>query len=466
MAHDVLISYSSHDKLQADAICNRLESQGIRCWIAPRDVPVGTEYADSIVQAIESAKAMVLVYSRNADKSEQVKREVERAVSQSIHIMPVRIEDGEMSKSFEYYVGSIHWLDAITPPLEDHIDKLAHSLKALLEGDSNTPSTADSREAASASQQAPAPPSPEVTPTPPSQPALAASQPGSRRTAMIVAAAAVLLAIAGIAVYFLKDWPEVVLDIAGKTETEALRTLESFKPVTVKYEKSNRSGGVAIRTEPGAGQKAAGGEITLYVSGMATMPDLKNKMELEAIGRLKKLAAGSRKFSVKSIKFDYVYEGDEGTVRSSQPAAGADFLLGETVTLYVSADQVQVPGVVGLTKAVAQRAIASARLQADIVEDWESGVERGVVLRTLPKAGTKVVRHSDVSLFVVGVGGWAYIERNRLDVGKIVRKKSDSTLRATPGKPLGKEVGKVVRKGDQFKVLDKRQDWVKMVIMD
>ena len=393
MAHDVLISYSSHDKLQADAICNRLESQGIRCWIAPRDAPLGTEYADSIVQAIESAKVMVLVYSRNADKSEQVKREVKRAVSQGIHIMAVRIEDGETSKSFEYYVGSIHWQDAITPPLEDHIDKLAHSLKVLLEGDANAPSTNDSPEATSASRQVPAlPASPEVAQTPLSKSTPATTQPGSRRTAMIVAAAAVLLVIAVIAVFLLMNRTEVVLDVAGKTETQALGTLESFKPVTVKYEESNRPGGVAIRTEPGAGQEAAGGGVTLYVSGMATMPDLKNMMQLEAIGRLKKLTAGSQQFSVKSIKFENVFEGDEGTVRSSQPAAGADFLLGETVTLYVSADKVQVPDVVGLTRAVAEAAIASAQLAAVIVEDWESGVHRDVVLRSLPKAGVKVGR--------------------------------------------------------------------------
>lgn len=132
MAHEVLISYSQHDKLQADAICNRLESKGIRCWIAPRDVPVGTEYADSIVQALEASQVLLLVYSAHADQSKQVKREVERAVSAGITIMPVRIDDVKMSKSFEYYVGSIHWLDAITPPLESHIDKLADDLQALL----------------------------------------------------------------------------------------------------------------------------------------------------------------------------------------------------------------------------------------------------------------------------------------------------------------------------------------------
>ncbi|MFM2118912.1 MAG: hypothetical protein RL722_380 [Pseudomonadota bacterium] len=134
MAHDVLISYSTFDKQQADAICNGLESQGIRCWIAPRDVPAGAEYADSIVRAIDAAQVMVLVYSSHTDGSKQVRREVERAVSNGITIMPVRIEAAEMSPVFEYYVGFVQWLDAINPLLEEHIDKLAHELRAVLSG--------------------------------------------------------------------------------------------------------------------------------------------------------------------------------------------------------------------------------------------------------------------------------------------------------------------------------------------
>ena len=34
MAHDVFISYSTKDKVIADAICANLENRGIRCWIA------------------------------------------------------------------------------------------------------------------------------------------------------------------------------------------------------------------------------------------------------------------------------------------------------------------------------------------------------------------------------------------------------------------------------------------------
>jgi hypothetical protein len=37
----VFISHSSNDRATADAICAHLESAGIKCWIAPRDIEPG-----------------------------------------------------------------------------------------------------------------------------------------------------------------------------------------------------------------------------------------------------------------------------------------------------------------------------------------------------------------------------------------------------------------------------------------
>ena len=42
--HNILISYSSKDKAIADAVCHQLESNGIRVWIAPRDILGGESY--------------------------------------------------------------------------------------------------------------------------------------------------------------------------------------------------------------------------------------------------------------------------------------------------------------------------------------------------------------------------------------------------------------------------------------
>jgi hypothetical protein len=132
VAFDVFISYSSKDKTVADAVCARLESAGIRCWIAPRDIVAGTSYGESIIEAIHVAKVMVLVFSSNANTSGHIPKEVERAVSNGLAILPFRIEDVAPGKSLDYFIGSVHWLDAMTPPMEKHLDDLAATVHKLL----------------------------------------------------------------------------------------------------------------------------------------------------------------------------------------------------------------------------------------------------------------------------------------------------------------------------------------------
>jgi hypothetical protein len=132
MAHDVFISYSSKDKTVADAVCATLETRKIRCWIAPRDVPPGEQYAAALVNAINDSKVFVLVLSQGSNTSRQVIREVEEAVDHGIPIIPFRIEDVEPTDAMRYYIKSLHWLDAMNPPLERHLGKLADSVQAIM----------------------------------------------------------------------------------------------------------------------------------------------------------------------------------------------------------------------------------------------------------------------------------------------------------------------------------------------
>lgn len=93
MAHDVFISYCTRDKPTADAVCATLESRGVRCWIAPRDVLVGEQYAGALVRALRASQLIVLIFSSGANESEHVLREVERAASRGLPIIPLRIEN-------------------------------------------------------------------------------------------------------------------------------------------------------------------------------------------------------------------------------------------------------------------------------------------------------------------------------------------------------------------------------------
>src|ERR1700680_1294235 len=88
--HDVFVSYASQDVAVANAIVAALERTGLQCWIAPRDVPPGTLYADVIIRAINGTKVLVLVLSENSVSSPHVGKEIERASAKRRPIIALR----------------------------------------------------------------------------------------------------------------------------------------------------------------------------------------------------------------------------------------------------------------------------------------------------------------------------------------------------------------------------------------
>jgi hypothetical protein len=130
--HVVFISYAQQDKPIADAVCTKLESRNIRCWIAPRDIAPGKSFPEAIIEGIEDGKVVVLIFSSFANKSPHVTRELTNAVNKGRIIIPFRIEDVVPSKSMEYLIGVPHWLDAISPPLEEHLEILANTVEYII----------------------------------------------------------------------------------------------------------------------------------------------------------------------------------------------------------------------------------------------------------------------------------------------------------------------------------------------
>ena len=109
----------------ADAACAALESAGIRCWIAPRDIPPGDDWSAASIRAIDQSKVMVLIFSSNANESTEIPREVQRAANRKVRIVTVRIDGAEPAEALEYYLGAVQWFDALPPPVENHLQRLA-----------------------------------------------------------------------------------------------------------------------------------------------------------------------------------------------------------------------------------------------------------------------------------------------------------------------------------------------------
>jgi alpha-tubulin suppressor-like RCC1 family protein len=124
MAHDVFISHSSKDKTIADAVCAGLEKRGIKCWIAPRNINPGEEWPVAIVNAVTSSRAMILVFSENANQSKDVAKETLLAINSDIEILPLKIEATEPKDRMQYYLSDRRWFDATAKPLPEMIREL------------------------------------------------------------------------------------------------------------------------------------------------------------------------------------------------------------------------------------------------------------------------------------------------------------------------------------------------------
>lgn len=112
MNHDVFISYSSQDMKAAQAICHALEQNEIRCWMAPRNIPPGSDYGDVIEEAIKSCKVVVVIFSETAASSQWVKGELNIAFEEQKTIIPFRLDNTPMKGQNRVMLNKTHWIDA------------------------------------------------------------------------------------------------------------------------------------------------------------------------------------------------------------------------------------------------------------------------------------------------------------------------------------------------------------------
>jgi adenylate cyclase len=108
---DVFISYASQDTAVANRIVDSLEQNGLKCWIAPRNVTPGSLYADEIVRAINDARVVVAILSEAAVASPHVGKEIERASSKRRRIVALHLEPVALPRAFEYFLSESQWIN-------------------------------------------------------------------------------------------------------------------------------------------------------------------------------------------------------------------------------------------------------------------------------------------------------------------------------------------------------------------
>jgi hypothetical protein len=132
MGKDVFISYSKQDISTATMVCSKLETRGITCWIAPRDITPGVDFDEAILDGIDDSNSLLLILSSASNTSRFVQSEVNRAFSKGKSIFTFLIDDILPSRQLELYLARQQWLDGFSPPIEQKIDRLANAVLSLM----------------------------------------------------------------------------------------------------------------------------------------------------------------------------------------------------------------------------------------------------------------------------------------------------------------------------------------------
>jgi uncharacterized protein YjbI with pentapeptide repeats len=109
--YSCFISYSSKDQEFADRLYTDLQNNGVRCWFARHDLPIGARTWDKIDEAIRTRDKVLLILSEDAIGSEWVEDEVTKAFAEERRrketvLFPVRL-DGAVMETKEPWAGKL-----------------------------------------------------------------------------------------------------------------------------------------------------------------------------------------------------------------------------------------------------------------------------------------------------------------------------------------------------------------------
>lgn len=130
---DVFVSYARRDIEFVTKFVQVLRSVGLRVWMDSA-IPLGAEWRAAIVDALHQSRLMLLVHSREAERSGEVAKELAVAASRRMLIVPVRVQNVIPTGAMLYEMARLNWVDCI-PQTEERMQTIAIALSELLQSD-------------------------------------------------------------------------------------------------------------------------------------------------------------------------------------------------------------------------------------------------------------------------------------------------------------------------------------------
>ncbi|MGB9332098.1 MAG: TIR domain-containing protein [Steroidobacteraceae bacterium] len=108
---EVFISYSREDAGRVLDLAGKLRTAGMSLWIDQSGIDAASLWSEQIVNALESAKVVLLMVSESAVHSHNVLKEVMLVSERKGHILPVHLEPTIIPPSLRYQLAGIQHVD-------------------------------------------------------------------------------------------------------------------------------------------------------------------------------------------------------------------------------------------------------------------------------------------------------------------------------------------------------------------
>ncbi len=116
---EVFVSYSRNDKDRVLELIGRLRAAGVSVWLDTSGIDAATLWGEQIVNALESAKVLLLMVSESAVRSDNVSKEVMLVSERKGRILPVHLEPTQIPTSLKYQLAGIQHVECFNPADSD-----------------------------------------------------------------------------------------------------------------------------------------------------------------------------------------------------------------------------------------------------------------------------------------------------------------------------------------------------------
>jgi TolB-like protein/Flp pilus assembly protein TadD len=126
---EVFVSYARTDKERVLELAGKLRAAGVSLWLDTTGIDAATLWGEQIVNALESAKVLLLMLTESAVESKNVAREVMLVSERNGNILPVHLEPIQIPPTLKYQLAGIQHVECFKQG--DSTDSLKTIVRAL-----------------------------------------------------------------------------------------------------------------------------------------------------------------------------------------------------------------------------------------------------------------------------------------------------------------------------------------------